>query len=150
MNFNWVDIASNQTISWDSLDLACNSEIFNRLLPMPPAGVDRAQCIRRELIESYVQIDPTYLSGVPNNELVVKSQVVAPPETYYKVFSCPSGLEEYYTKTPPFSLSTSQQRYYLDTTPRLYFYWSGDYFTGNRPSNYMPALIRDGRFTGCP
>ncbi len=148
MNFNWVDIADKQTISWDSLDFACNSEIFNRLLPMPPAGVDRAQCIRRELIQSYVQIESGPLVGVPNNELVVKEQLVAPPETYYHVFSCPYGLEDYYTKTPPFSPSTLQQRYVLNGTS--YFIWDGTSFTGSRPSNYMPGLVRDGRFTGCP
>jgi hypothetical protein len=150
MNFLWVEIADNQTISWDSLDIACNSEIFNRLLPMPPSGVDRAQCIRRELIESYVQIEPGPLVGVPNDELVVKSQVVAPPETYYRVLLCPSGTESFYTKTAPFSLSTIGQRYILSGTTTFYYTWDGTSFTGSRPSNYIPGLVRDGRFIGCP
>jgi hypothetical protein len=150
MNFNWQDIASNQTISWDSLDLACTSGIFNQLLPIPPSGVSRAQCIRRELIQSYVQIESGPLVGVPNNELVVKNQVVAVQETYYRVLLCPSGTESFYTKTPPFSLSTIGQRYILSDTTTLYFTWDGTSFFGYQPSNYIHGLVRDGRFTGCP
>jgi hypothetical protein len=147
---SWIDIANNEVVTWDDLQSAIYSEIFEQLLPIPPSGTSGLRCVRRELIQSYVQIESAPLAGVPNNELVVKSQVVAPPATYYKVFSCPFALEEFYTKTAPVSLLDIGQRYYLDTTPRSYFYWNGDYFTGNRPSNYMPALIRDGRFTGCP
>jgi hypothetical protein len=149
MNFLWQEIADNQTISWDSLDLACLNGVFNQLLPIPPSGVDRAQCIRRELIQSYVQIESAPLSGVPNDELVVKSQVVAVQETYYRVLLCPSGTESYYTKTPPTSVGIGQ-RYVLSGTTTLYFTWDGTSFFGNRPSNYIHGLTTVGRFTGCP
>ena len=148
MNFLWQDIASNQTISWDSLELACLNGVFNQLLPIPPSGVNRAQCIRRELIQSYVQIESAPLSGVPNNELVVKSQVVAVQETYYRVIGC-ADSQYYYTKTAPTSVGTGQ-RYKLTDTTTLYFTWDGTSFFGNRPSNYIHGLVTDGRFTGCP
>jgi hypothetical protein len=148
MNFLWQEIADNQTISWDSLDLACLNGVFNQLLPIPPSGVDRAQCIRRELIQSYVQIESGPLSGVPNNELVVKSQVVAVQETYYRVIGC-ADSQYYYTKTAPTSVGTGQ-RYKLTDTTTFYFTWDGTSFFGNRPSNYIHGLVTDGRFTGCP
>ena len=148
MNFLWQDIASNQTISWDSLELACLNGVFNQLLPIPPSGVDRAQCIRRELIQSYVQIESAPLSGVPNDELVVKSQVVAVQETYYRVIGC-ADSQYYYTKTAPTSVGIGQ-RYKLTDTTTLYFTWDGTSFFGNRPSNYIHGLVTDGRFTGCP
>jgi hypothetical protein len=148
MNFLWQEIADNQTISWDSLDLACLNGVFNQLLPIPPSGVDRAQCVRRELIQSYVQIESAPLSGVPNNELVVKNQVVAVQETYYRVIGC-ADSQYYYTKTAPTSVGTGQ-RYKLTDTTTLYFTWDGTSFFGNRPSNYIHGLVTDGRFTGCP
>jgi hypothetical protein len=148
MNFLWQEIADNQTISWDSLDLACLNGVFNQLLPIPPSGVDRAQCVRRELIQSYVQIESAPLSGVPNDELVVKSQVVAVQETYYRVIGC-ADSQYYYTKTAPTSVGTGQ-RYKLTDTTTLYFTWDGTSFFGNRPSNYIHGLVTDGRFTGCP
>jgi hypothetical protein len=148
MNFLWQDIASNQTISWDSLELACLNGVFNQLLPIPPSGVNRAQCIRRELIQSYVQIESAPLSGVPNNELVVKSQVVAVQETYYRVIGC-ADSQYYYTKTAPTSVGIGQ-RYKLTDTTTFYFTWDGTSFFGNRPSNYIHGLVTDGRFTGCP
>ena len=148
---SWTfDIASNEVVTWNDLQEAIYSEIFEQLLPVPPSGTSGLRCVRRELIESYVKIDPTYLSGVPNNELVVKSQVVAPPETYYRVLLCPTGTESFYTKTAPFSLSTIGQRYILSGTTTFYYTWDGTSFTGSRPSNYIPGLVRDGRFIGCP
>ena len=149
MNFLWIDIAPNQTISWDSLDLACLSGEFNQLLPIPPSGVDRAQCIRRELIQSYVQIESGPLSGVPNNELVVKSQVVAPQETYYRLIGCADG-QYYFTKVAPPVLTAIGQRYALYGTTNLFFTWDGFSQVSYRPAGYIHGLVTVGRFTGCP
>jgi hypothetical protein len=150
MNFLWQDIASNQTISWDSLDLACLNGEFNQLLPIPPSGVDRAQCIRRELIQSYVQIESGPLSGVPNNELVVKSQVVAPQETYYRLIGCSDGLY-YFTKVAPPVLTAVGQRYgFPNNNPNLFFTWDGFSQVSYRPAGYIHGLELKGRFIGCP
>lgn len=145
----WNSVASNQTVSWDSLDDACLNGFFNQLLPIPPSGVSRTQCIRRELIQSYVQIESAPLSGVPNNELVVKSQVVAVQETYYRLVGCSDGLY-YFTKVAPVLLTDIGQRYKLVDTTTFYFTWDGYSQVSYRPSNYIHGLVRDGRFIGCP
>lgn len=146
---NWVDVASNQTVSWDSLLNACQNEIFDQLLTIPPSGTSASQCIRRELIQSYVNIQSAPLSGVPNNELVVKSQVVAAQATYYRLVGC-FDQQYYYTKLSPGSVPTTGQRYKLVGTTTFYFTWDGTSFFGDRPSNYFPGLVLDGRFIGCP
>jgi hypothetical protein len=145
----WVSVANNQTVSWDSLINACGNGFFNQLLAMPPSGVSVSQCVRRELIQSYVQIESGPLSGVPNNELVVKSQVVAVQETYYRLIGC-FDQQYYHTKVAPVSLLDIGQRYKLVDTTTLYFTWDGTSFFGNRPSNYIHGLERDARFIGCP
>lgn len=144
----WNSVANNQTVSWDSLEDACLNGFFNQLLTIPPAGVDRTQCIRRELIQSYVQIESAPLSGVPNNELVVKSQVVAVQETYYRLVGCADGLY-YFTKVPPTSVGTGQ-RYALYGTTNFFFTWDGFSQFSYRPAGYIHGLVTVGRFTGCP
>jgi hypothetical protein len=146
---SWIDIANNEVITWNDLQIAIYSEIFEQLLPVPPSGVSGLRCVRKELIQSYVKIESAPLSGVPNNELVVKSQVVAPPETYYRLIGC-FDTQYYYTKVAPISLTDIGQRYKLVDTTTLYFTWDGTSFFGDRPSNYFPGLVRDGRFIGCP
>lgn len=147
---NWVDVASNQAVSWDSLLNACQNEVFDQLLPIPPSGTSAFRCIRRELIQSYVNIQSAPLAGVPNNELVVKSQVVAAQTTYYRVIGC-FNQQYYYTKTPP-GVPTVGRRYKVDAGSGVFFYftWDGTSFFGDRPSNYFPGLVVDGRFIGCP
>lgn len=144
---DWNSVASNQAVSYDSLQNAIYLEVFDQLLPIPASF----QCIRRELIQSYVNIQSAPLAGVPNNELVVKSQVVAVQTTYYRVLLCPSGIETYYTKTPP-GVPTVGRRYKVDAGSGVFFYftWDGTSFFGDRPSNYFPGLVVDGRFIGCP
>jgi hypothetical protein len=145
----WIDIASTEVITWNDLQDAIYNEIFDQLLPVPPSGTSGLRCVRRELIQSYVNIQSAPLSGVPNNELVVKNQVVAAQATYYRVIGC-FNQQYYYTKTSPGSSPTTGQRYKLVDTTTFYFTWDGTSFFGDRPSNYFPGLVLDGRFTGCP
>lgn len=146
----WSDIASNEVITWDYLQFAIYSEIFEQLLPIPPSGATGLQCVRRELIQSYVNIQSAPLAGVPNNELVVKSQVVAAQATYYRLVGC-FDQQYYYTKTPPGPVPTTGQRYKLVSGANTYYFtWDGTSFFGDRPSNYFPGLVLDGRFIGCP
>jgi hypothetical protein len=145
----WVSVANNQTVSWDSLINACGNGFFNQLLAMPPSGVSVSQCVRRELIQSYVQIESGPLSGVPNNELVVKSQVVAVQETYYRLIGCADGLY-YFTKVAPPVLTAIGQRYALYGTTNLFFTWDGFSQFSYRPAGYIHGLVTVGRFIGCP
>lgn len=145
----WNSVASNQTVSWDSLEDACLNGFFNQLLPIPPSGVSRTQCVRRELIQSYVQIESGPLSGVPNNELVVKIQVVAVQATYYRLIGCSDGLY-YFTKVAPPVLTDIGLRYALYGTTNFFFTWDGFSQVSYRPSNYIHGLVTVGRFIGCP
>jgi hypothetical protein len=148
---SWIDIANNEVITWNDLQIAIYSEIFEQLLPVPPSGTSGLRCIRRELIQSYVNIQSAPLSGVSNNELVVKSQVVAAQATYYRLIGC-FDQQYYYTKTPPGPVPTTGQRYKSDAGSGIFFYftWDGTSFFGDRPSNYYAGLVTDGRFIGCP
>jgi len=146
---DWNSVASNQAVSWDSLINACLSGRFNQLLTMPPSGESASRCVRRELVESYIQIESAPLSGVPNNELVVRSQLVAVQETYYRLIGC-FDTQYYYTKVAPVSLLDIGQRYKLVDTTTLYFTWDGTSQVSYQPSNYIHGLVRDGRFIGCP
>lgn len=114
----WTSVASNQTCSWDSLINACNNGYFLQLLPMPPSGVPAGRCVRKELIQSYIEIQSAPLSGVPNNELVVKSQLVAITYTYYQLTACDGGAGAWTRISPTLGVG---QRYVLPGFTNRFF-----------------------------
>ena len=118
----WNNVASNQTCSWDSLLNACDNGYFLQLLPMPPSGQSAGRCVRKELIQSYIEIQSAPLSGVPNNELVVKSQLVASQFIYYQLNPCGGGTAAW-TRIPP-TLGVGQ-RYILPSSSPTYYYYNG-------------------------
>lgn len=129
----WINVASNQTCSWDSLIDACNNGYFLQLLPMPPSGVSASRCVRRELIQSYIEIQSAPLSGVPNNELVVKSQLVAIQYTYYQLTSCGGGAAAWTRIAPTLGIG---QRYVLPGITPSFYYYNG---TSQGPQTNIPS-----------
>jgi hypothetical protein len=129
----WINVASNQTCSWDSLINACNNGYFLQLLPMPPSGVSASRCVRRELIQSYIEIQSAPLSGVPNNELVVKSQLVAVQYTYYQLTSCGGGAAAWTRIAPTLGIG---QRYVLPGITPSFYYYNG---TSQGPQTNIPS-----------
>ena len=129
----WTSVASNQTVSWDSLISAVNNGFFAQILPMPPSGVPAGRCVRRELIQSYIEIQASPLSGVPNNQLVVKSQLVAVQYTYYQLIACDGGAGAW-TRVVP-TLGTGQ-RYILPGFTNRFFYYNG---TSQGPQTTVPS-----------
>jgi hypothetical protein len=129
----WTSVASNQTCSWDSLINACNNGYFLQLLPMPPSGVSASRCVRRELIQSYIEIQSAPLSGVPNNELVVKSQLVAVQYTYYQLTSCGGGAAAWTRIAPTLGIG---QRYVLPGITPSFYYYNG---TSQGPQTNIPS-----------
>lgn len=145
----WINVASNQTCSWDSLQNACDNGYFLQILPMPPSGVPASRCVRKELIQSYIEIQSAPLSGVPNNELVVKSQLVAIQYTYYQLTPCDGGAGAWTRIFPTLGVG---QRYILPGFTNRFFYYNG-ISQGpqiNIPSGYNGSIQIVTGSTYCP
>jgi len=145
----WTSVAANQTVSWDSLISAVNNGFFLQLLPMPPSGESALRCVRRELIQSYIEIEPGPLSGVPNNELVVKSQLVGVTYTYYQLTPCDGGAGAWTRIFPTLGVG---QRYILPGFTNRFFYYNG-ISQGPQipiPSGYNGSIQRVNGSTYCP
>jgi len=143
----WGLVADNQAVSWDSLQNAVNNGFFLQIGEIPPSGIPLSRCIRKELIQSAVEIQSTPLAGVPNNELVVKSQVQAIPYTYYRLNPCGSGGIVW---TRIFPTLTSQQ--YIEPSTGEKWYYDNSTPLGpqtNIPSGYKGNLQRVEGQTGC-
>ena len=145
----WTSVASNQTCSWDSLINACNNGYFLQLLPMPPSGVPGGRCVRKELIQSYIEISPVPLVGVPNNELVVKSQLIAIQYIYYQLTPCDGGAGAW---TRIFPTLGTGQRYILPGFTNRFFYYNGisQGPQTNIPSGYNGSIQIVSGSTYCP
>jgi hypothetical protein len=128
----WINVASNQTVSWDSLKNACDNGVFLQLLTIPPSGVSASRCVTAGLIQSYVEIQSAPLSGVPSNELVVKSQLQAVSYTYYQLTSC-NGAAAAWTRIAP-TLGTGQR--YILPSNTTYYYYNG---TSQGPQTNIPS-----------
>jgi len=142
-------VASNQTCSWDSLKNACDNGYFLQLLPMPPSGESASRCVRKELIQSYIEIEPGPLVGVPNNELVVKSQLVGVTYTYYQLTPCDGGAGAWTRIFPTLGVG---QRYILPGFTNRFFYYNG-ISQGPQipiPSGYNGSIQRVNGSTYCP
>ena len=87
----WSAVATNQAISYQTLKDACDALVFLQINSIPPPGKTLSQMVTAEWIQSRVDIESGPLSGVPNNELVVKSQVVPVTRTYYQLTPCGAG-----------------------------------------------------------
>lgn len=145
----WTSVASNQTVSWDSLINACNNGYFLQLLPMPPSGESASRCVRRELIQSYIEIQSAPLAGIPNNRLVVKSQLVAVQYTYYQLNACNGGAAAWTRIAPTLGYG---QRYILPSSTPVY-YWYNGVSQGpqtNIPSGYNGSIQIVSGATYCP
>jgi hypothetical protein len=145
----WTAVASNQTCSWDSLINACNNGYFLQLLPMPPSGVPGGRCVRKELIQSYIEIQSAPLAGVPNNELVVKSQLIAVQYTYYQLTPCDGGAGAWTRIFPTLGVG---QRYILPGFTNRFFYYNGisQGPQTNIPSGYNGSIQIVSGSTYCP
>ena len=144
---NWSSVTSNQTVSWNSLRNAIDNGVFNQLAsPIPPSGVSEFRCIRKELIQSYVDIQSGPLDGTPNNELVTKGQLIASPTTYYRLNSCRGGNEAWTKIAPVLTL----QRYRLPEFPSDHIYtYSGYSQTSFQPTGYNAAIQIVNGLSGC-
>jgi hypothetical protein len=136
----WINVASNQTVSWDSLKNACDNGVFLKLLDIPPSGVPEGRCVTAGLIQSYVEIQSAPLSGVPSNELVVKDQLQAVVYTYYQLTSC-DGAAPAWTRLNP--NAGYGQQYIIPTSGAKYWYnGTNQGPQTNIPSGYNGSIQR--------
>jgi hypothetical protein len=139
----WSAVADNQAISYQTLKDACDALIFLQIGSIPAPGKTLSQMVTAELIQSRVEIESSYLSGVPNNELVVKSQVVPVTRTYYRLTPCGSGGTVY---TRIFPTLTSQQYINYSTGEKFYHDGTSVGPQTNIPSGYNGSIQRvDGK-----
>jgi hypothetical protein len=118
----WSAVADKQTISYNTLQEACDALIFLKIGNIPPSGKTLSQMVTADLIQSLVEIESSPLAGVPNNELVVKNQVVPVTRTYYQLTPCGSGGTAWTRIFPTLGVG---QRYILFGSPNLFWYYSG-------------------------
>lgn len=145
----WSSVASNQTVSYDSLLSACNNGFFLQIGTIPPPGESLSRCVRKELVQSLVEIESSPLSGVPSNELVVKSQLQAVSYTYYQLTPCGGGTTAWTRISPTLGVG---QRYILPSSTPSYYYYNGT-SQGPQitiPSGYNGSIQRVTGYTYCP
>lgn len=145
----WSSVASNQAVSWDSLQNAVNNGVFLQIGLIPPPGVPLSRCARKDIIQSTIEIEPGPLTGVANNELVVKSQLVAVSYTYYQLTPCGGGTTAWTRISPTLGVG---QRYILPSSSPSYYYYNGTSQgpQTNIPSGYNGSIQRVSGATYCP
>lgn len=143
---SWSGISSNQSVTWENLLDACNNNVFVQLLPMPPSGVSSKKCIRKDLVQSYAEVQSSPLSGTADNQTVAKSKLVAPSYTYYQLNNCSGGAAAW-TRISP-TLGTGQ-RYILPSSTPTYYTYNGVSQT-TLPAGYNGSIQIVSGQTGCP
>lgn len=145
----WSSVASNQTVSYDSLQNAVNNGYFLQIGLIPPPGIPLSQCARKDVIQSTIEIEPGPLVGVAANELVVKSQLVGVTYTYYQLTPCGSGTTAWTRISPTLGIG---QRYILPGFTNQFYYYNGT-TVGPQiqiPSGYNGSIQRVSGSTYCP
>jgi hypothetical protein len=142
---SWAGITSNQSVTWENLLDACNNNIFVQLLPMPPSGVSNKKCIRKDLVQSYAEVQPAPLVGTPDNQTVAKSKLVPPVYTYYELNNCSGGPVAW---TRIFPVLGTGQRYILPSSSVFYTYSGNSQST--LQSGYNGSIQIVVGLTGCP
>lgn len=143
---SWAGIASNQGVSWNNLIDAVNNNVFVQLLPMPPSGVSGTRLVTKTGALSYVDIQASPLSGKSDNQVVVKSNLVAPSYTYYQLNNCGGGAAAW-TRIAPV-LGTGQ-RYVLPSGSPVFYYYNGT-SQSTLPAGYNGSIQIVSGQTYCP
>jgi hypothetical protein len=143
---SWAGIASNQCVSWDNLIDAVNNNVFVQLLPMPPSGVSGSREVTKLGALTHVDIQSSPLSGKTDNQLVVKSNLVAPAYTYYQLNNCSGGAAAWTRINPVLGVG---QRYVLPSGSPVFYYYNGTNQT-TLPAGYNGSIQIVSGQTYCP
>jgi hypothetical protein len=143
---SWAGIASNQTVSWANLQDAVNNNVFIQIGTIPPPGVPSNREVTKLGALTTVDIQTSPLSGKTDNQLVVKSNLVATAATYYQLNACNGGAAAW-TKINPV-LGTGQ-RYVLPSGTPVFYYYNGISQT-TLPAGYNGSIQIVSGQTYCP
>jgi hypothetical protein len=143
---SWAGLANNQTVSWANLQSAVDNNVFIQIGSIPPPGIPSNREITKTGALSAVDIESAPLSGKSNNQLVVKSNLVAVAATYYQLTHC-SGGPVAWTKIAP-TLGFGQ-RYVLPGFSPVYYYYNGTSQT-TLPAGYNGSIQIVSGQTYCP
>jgi len=143
---SWIGLANNQTVSWANLQDAVDTNQFIQIGLIPPPGIPSNREITKTGALSAVDIESAPLAGKSNNQLVVKSNLVAPAYTYYQLYNCTGGAQAWTKITPV--LGTGQ-RYVLPSITPVFYYYTGTSQT-TLPSGYNGSIQIVSGQTYCP
>jgi hypothetical protein len=141
----WSTIANNQTVSWDNLQNAVDNNVFIKIGAIPPSGVSGSRQVTKLGALTTVDIQSSPLAGKSNNQLVVKSELLATPATYYQLNNCSGGAGAWTKITPTLG---NGQRYILPST-MVYYTYNGNSQT-TLPAGYNGSIQIVSGQTGCP
>lgn len=143
---SWATLASNQCVSWDNLIDAVGNNVFVQILPMPPSGVSGSKEVNKLDALTHVDIQSSPLAGKPDNQLVVKSELVAPVYTYYQLNECSGGAAAWTRINPVLGLG---QRYVLPSGSPVFYYYNG-ISQSTLPAGYNGSIQIVSGQTYCP
>ncbi len=143
---SWAGIASNQCVSWANLQDAVNNNVFIQIGLIPPPGIPSNREITKLGALTTVDIQTAPLAGKSDNQLVVKSNLVATAATYYQLNNCSGGAAAWTKITPV--LGTGQ-RYVLPSGSPVFYYYNGVSQT-TLPAGYNGSIQIVSGQTYCP
>jgi hypothetical protein len=143
---SWAGLASNQCVSWANLQSAVDNNVFIQIGLIPPPGIPSNREITKTGALSAVDIEAAPLASKSNNQLVVKSNLVATPATYYQLNNCSGGAAAWTKIAPTLGVG---QRYILPGMTPTYYTYSGVSQT-TLPAGYNGSIQIVVGQTGCP
>jgi hypothetical protein len=143
---SWAGLANNQTVSWANLQSAVDNNVFIQIGLIPPSGIPSNREITKTGALAAVDIESSPLSGKSNNQLVVKSNLVAVAATYYQLNNCSGGAAAW-TKIAP-TLGYGQRYVLPGFSPT--FYWYNGVSQTTLPAGYNGSIQIVSGQTYCP
>jgi hypothetical protein len=143
---SWAGLANNQTVSWADLQSAVDNNVFIQIGLIPPSGIPSNREITKTGALAAVDIESSPLSGKSNNQLVVKSNLVAVAATYYQLNNCSGGAAAW-TKIAP-ALGYGQRYVLPGFSPT--FYWYNGVSQTTLPAGYNGSIQIVSGQTYCP
>jgi hypothetical protein len=143
---SWAGLANNQCVTWANLQNAVDNNVFIQIGLIPPSGIPSNREITKTGALSAVDIEASPLAGKSNNQLVVKSNLVATPATYYQLNHCSGGPAAWTKITPVLGLG---QRYVLPGFSPVFYYYNGISQT-TLPAGYNGSIQIVSGQTYCP
>lgn len=143
---SWAGIASNQAVSWANLQDAVNNNVFIQIGLIPPSGIPSNREVTKLGALTTVDIQTSPLSGKSDNQLVVKSNLVASAYTYYQLNNCSGGAAAWTKIAPALGYG---QRYVLPSGSPV-FYWYNGVSQTTLPAGYNGSIQIVSGQTYCP